>query len=194
MHPERGWLLHLSADGSERQIIAKTGRPNGLCIDGDGTFWVAESVNPPSLLKIKWDGAKQVDVEVVLTADSDGPFLFPNDLAFGPDGLLYMTDSGVIALTAFISPYRADRDEARAISGDSFIEIYAKCSLDECELRDPKGLYKKARAGEIPEFTGISAPYEEPEKAEIVIETDKKSLDECVIVILDALKERGVIS
>ena len=109
MHPERGWLLHLSADGSERQIIAKTGRPNGLCIDGDGTFWVAESVNPPSLLKIKWDGAKQVDVEVVLTADSDGPFLFPNDLAFGPDGLLYMTDSGVIQ-----AEWRAMAPEERA--------------------------------------------------------------------------------
>ena len=95
MHAERGWLLHLSADGSERTVIAKTGRPNGLCIDAEGTFWVAESVNPPSLLKIKWDGADEADTKVVLTGDGDGAFLFPNDLAFGPDGALYMTDSGV---------------------------------------------------------------------------------------------------
>ncbi len=103
-------------------------------------------------------------------------------------------DAGVIALTAFISPYRADRDAARAISGDSFIEVYAKCSLEECEKRDPKGLYKKARKGEIPEFTGISAPYEEPLNAEIVVETDKKSLDDCVIQVLEALKKSGVLS
>ncbi len=103
-------------------------------------------------------------------------------------------DAGVIALTAFISPYRADRDQARQISGASFIEIFAKCSLDICEQRDPKGLYKKARAGEIPEFTGISAPYEEPENAEIVLDTGKSSLDDCVIQVLDVLKQRGIIA
>lgn len=103
-------------------------------------------------------------------------------------------DSGVIALTAFISPYRADRDEARKISGDSFVEVYAKCALDICEERDPKGLYKKARAGEIPEFTGISAPYEEPENAEIVVDTGENSLDDCVIMVLDCLKQRGIIT
>lgn len=103
-------------------------------------------------------------------------------------------EAGVIALTAFISPYRADRDQARKISGDSFIEIFAKCSLDICEQRDPKGLYKKARAGEIPEFTGISAPYEEPENAEIVLDTGKSSLDDCVIRVLDVLKQRGIIA
>lgn len=103
-------------------------------------------------------------------------------------------DAGVIALTAFISPYRADRDEAREISGDSFIEVYAKCALEICEERDPKGLYKKARAGEIPEFTGISAPYEEPENAEIVVDTGENNLDDCVIMVLDCLKERGIIS
>ena len=102
-------------------------------------------------------------------------------------------DAGVMALTAFISPYRQDRDEAREISGDSFIEVYAKCALDICEERDPKGLYKKARAGEIPEFTGISAPYEEPENAELVVDTGVSSLDDCVIQVLDYLKERGII-
>ena len=103
-------------------------------------------------------------------------------------------EAGVIALTAFISPYRADRDQARQVSGDSFIEIFAKCSLDICEQRDPKGLYKKARAGEIPEFTGISAPYEEPENAEIVVDTGKSSLDDCVIQVLDVLKQRKIIA
>lgn len=103
-------------------------------------------------------------------------------------------EAGVIAMTAFISPYRADRDQARQISGDSFIEVFAKCSLDICEQRDPKGLYKKARAGEIPEFTGISAPYEEPEHAEIVVDTGKSSLDDCVIQVLEVLKQRGTIA
>lgn len=102
-------------------------------------------------------------------------------------------DAGVIALTAFISPYRADRDAARAISGDSFVEIFVDCNLEECERRDVKGLYKKARAGEIKEFTGISAPYEEPLKAEVTIDTAKQSSDECVIAILDYLTQRGIL-
>lgn len=102
-------------------------------------------------------------------------------------------DAGVITATAFISPYRADRDKAREISGDSFIEIYAKCALAKCEERDPKGLYKKARAGEIPEFTGISAPYEEPEKAEITVDTGEHDLETCVQQILDYLKQRGIL-
>lgn len=102
-------------------------------------------------------------------------------------------EAGVIALTAFISPYKADRDLARQISGDSFIEIYVECALEICEQRDPKGLYKKARAGQIPEFTGISAPYEAPEKAEITVNTGTHSLDQCVVQVLDALKARGVI-
>ena len=105
-----------------------------------------------------------------------------------------MTESGVIALTAFISPYKADRDEARAISADRFIEVYVKAALEVCEERDPKGLYKKARAGEIPEFTGISAPYEEPDKAEIVVDTGEQDLETCTKVVLDYLRERGVIS
>jgi len=101
-------------------------------------------------------------------------------------------DAGAIALTAFISPYRADRDKAREISADSFVEIYVKCALDVCEQRDPKGLYQKARAGLIPEFTGISAPYEEPEKAELVIDTAAESLDESTAKVLAYLEKRGV--
>lgn len=103
-------------------------------------------------------------------------------------------DSGLITCTAFISPFREDRNNVRNIlEPGEFIEIYTKCSLDVCEDRDPKGLYKKARNGEIPDFTGISSPYEEPENPEIVIETDKLSIEESVDVILNYLKEQGIL-
>jgi len=105
-----------------------------------------------------------------------------------------MRDGGMICLTAFISPYRADRDSARVVCPEgSFLEVYCKCALDECERRDPKGLYKKARAGEIPEFTGISAPYEEPENPEITVETDRYTPRECVEQVIAALRERGIL-
>jgi adenylylsulfate kinase len=105
------------------------------------------------------------------------------------------TDAGTFALTAFISPYREDRDQIRATTDrpDDFVEIFVSCPLDVCEERDPKGLYVKARAGEIPEFTGISAPYEEPVTAEIVVDTAVSSLDECVDVVLNHLVERGYV-
>ena len=100
-----------------------------------------------------------------------------------------MLDAGVVVMTAFISPFIKDRQIVRELvnQGD-FIEIYCKASLDVCEQRDPKGLYQKARAGEIPEFTGISSPYEEPENPELVIETDNKSIDECVNQIIQYLQ------
>ena len=102
-----------------------------------------------------------------------------------------MMDAGTICLTAFISPYRMDRQGSREIAPEgSFVEVYTKCALEECERRDPKGLYKKARAGEIPEFTGISAPYEEPENAEIVVETDKFTVEECARQVVDFLIAR----
>jgi adenylylsulfate kinase len=105
------------------------------------------------------------------------------------------TDAGVINVTAFISPYRSDRDRVRAImkSGD-FIEVYVDCDLAECEKRDPKGLYKKARAGEIPEFTGISAPYEAPGKPELVVNTTKQTPDESLAEIIGYLERRGYLS
>ena len=99
-------------------------------------------------------------------------------------------DAGLIAMTAFISPYKEDRNDARKLlKEDEFIEVFVKCSLLECEKRDPKGIYKKARSGEIKEFTGISAPYEDPENPEIVLETDKMSLEECIETILNYLLE-----
>lgn len=103
-------------------------------------------------------------------------------------------DAGLFTLTAFISPYRKDRDMVRAMFEEGeFIEIYVKCAVEVCEDRDPKGLYKKARAGEIKEFTGISAPYEEPDAPEIVIETDKQSLEESVAQVVDYLRENGYL-
>lgn len=92
MREDRGCLTHISADGKERRVIAKTGRPNGLALDKDGLLWVAESMNPPSLLRITMEGS----VETVATKCDGEPFLFPNDLCFGPDGALYMTDSGFL--------------------------------------------------------------------------------------------------
>ena len=105
-------------------------------------------------------------------------------------------DCGVIALSSFISPYRADRDQARSLheaAGMAFIEIHVDCSLEVAEQRDPKGLYKKARAGEIKNFTGIDDPYEAPEKPEIHLHSDQQSLDEEVRIILRELQQRGVI-
>jgi adenylylsulfate kinase len=105
------------------------------------------------------------------------------------------TDAGVVAVTAFISPYRADRDRVRAIMkpGD-FVEVFVDCDLTECEKRDPKGLYKKARAGEIPEFTGISAPYEAPEKPELVIKNTKQSPEESLREMIGYLERKGYLS
>ncbi|WP_145471575.1 adenylyl-sulfate kinase [Staphylococcus pettenkoferi] len=105
-----------------------------------------------------------------------------------------MVDAGLITITAFISPYREDRDNVRAIlDDDEFIEIYTQCSVEECERRDPKGLYKKARTGEIPEFTGISAPYEEPRNPEITIDTEQLDVKDAVTQILNYLEEHQYI-
>jgi adenylylsulfate kinase len=104
------------------------------------------------------------------------------------------TDAGLVAVTAFISPYRADRDQVRALMqpGD-FIEVFIDCPVEVCEQRDVKGLYKKARAGEIKEFTGVSAPYEAPEKAELVINTAGQSVEESAKQIVAYLERQGVV-
>tara|TARA_B100000676_G_scaffold223375_1_gene220667 strand:+ start:1009 stop:1623 length:615 start_codon:yes stop_codon:yes gene_type:complete len=99
-----------------------------------------------------------------------------------------MVDAGLIVVTAFISPFRADRDAARALFEDGeFVEIFVHAPLEECEKRDPKGLYKKARAGEIKEFTGIDSPYEAPEKPEMVINTAENDIEACVREIMAQL-------
>lgn len=103
-------------------------------------------------------------------------------------------DSGQIVLTAFISPFKEDRLSVRKLFEEGeFIEIYVKCPLSECEKRDPKGLYKKARKGEIPEFTGITSPYEEPDAPELVIETDKLSIEEAADKIIAYLATQKII-
>ncbi|MCQ6274875.1 adenylyl-sulfate kinase [Bacillus sp. V3B] len=103
-------------------------------------------------------------------------------------------DGGIVTLATFISPYASDRKEVRKKVGQGeFIEIYVKCSLEECENRDPKGLYKKARQGEISNFTGVSAPYEEPEKPEIIIETNLYSANECVDKIINYIKQNDYL-
>ncbi|MCM2677754.1 adenylyl-sulfate kinase [Alkalicoccobacillus plakortidis] len=103
-------------------------------------------------------------------------------------------DAGVIVATAFISPFRDDRDSVRDLLDEGeFIEVYVRCSLEECEQRDPKGLYKKARAGEIPEFTGISSPYEEPNNPELILDSDKESVEELVEKVVEYLKSKNLI-
>ena len=105
------------------------------------------------------------------------------------------TDAGLIVLTSFISPYRADRDAVRALLGPGdFIEVYLSASLETCESRDVKGLYQKARAGQIPEFTGISAPYEAPEQPELVLDTGRQSVEESVGELLRYLEEKGYLT
>jgi adenylylsulfate kinase len=103
-----------------------------------------------------------------------------------------LTRNGVAVLTSFISPYYEMRDRARREIGD-FVEVYAKCSLEECMRRDVKGMYKKALEGKIKEFTGVSDPYEEPIRPELVVETDKETLDESVNRCLARLAELGYL-
>jgi len=111
-------------------------------------------------------------------------------------------DSSTIALTSFISPYKADRQIARELHAKTqgvdeplqFIEVFVDIPVEVAEQRDPKGLYKKARAGEIPNFTGISAPYEEPENAEIHIRSDKTSVEESVAQIIKYLQEKNLVA
>src|SRR5205814_8673020 len=105
------------------------------------------------------------------------------------------TDAGVIAITSFISPYKKDRDAVRAsMKPGEFIEVYVNVSLEAAEKRDPKGLYKKARAGQIKGLTGIDDPYEAPEKPEIVIDTEKMKPEQAAERILTYLEERGLLS
>jgi adenylylsulfate kinase len=105
-----------------------------------------------------------------------------------------MLEAGIITITAFISPFKEDRDMAKKLfrEGD-FIEIYCRCTLDICEQRDVKGLYKKARAGEIAHFTGISSPYEAPEHPDLTVDTGLLSLEESTQLVMNLLNDRGII-
>lgn len=103
-------------------------------------------------------------------------------------------EAGVIVLTAFISPYRADRERVRGmVEHGDFIEIFCNAPIEVCEARDVKGMYKKARAGQIPEFTGISSPYEAPDHPELDVNTGGAALDDCVQQVTGEMKQRGLI-
>lgn len=105
-----------------------------------------------------------------------------------------LVDSGQFAITAFISPFHSDRKVVRELlQQGEFIEVYVKCPINECESRDPKGLYKKARSGEIPHFTGVSSPYEEPINPEITIDTYNESREECANKVMAYLVKQGLI-
>ena len=105
-----------------------------------------------------------------------------------------MLESGLIVMTAFISPFSKDRNEARKlITSDDFVEIYCKASLEKCESRDVKGLYKRARTGEIKNYTGIDSPYEAPKNPELIIDTDNQNLEDSVSTILEFLELNGII-
>lgn len=102
--------------------------------------------------------------------------------------------AGLIAMTAFISPYRSDRNKARALAPKGrFFEVYVDCPIEVCEQRDPKGLYKRARAGEISEFTGVSAPYEPPLNPELIVRTGQESLEESTQRVIHLLEQHGII-
>ncbi len=105
-----------------------------------------------------------------------------------------LADAGAIVLTSFISPYRSDRDQARTIVGEHFLEVFVDAPLDVCESRDPKGLYKKARAGQIPEFTGVSAPYEAPVNPELHVRSGSTPVADSVDAVLHLLTSRGLLS
>jgi len=104
-------------------------------------------------------------------------------------------DAGLIVMAAFISPYKSDREYIRKkFDGDNFLEIYVKCSVEECERRDPKGQYKKARAGIIKEYTGISSPYEEPEHPDLILNTEQATIKESARKVMDFLEEKKFVS
>jgi adenylylsulfate kinase len=128
------------------------------------------------------------------------------DLGFSPDDrqenirrigevAKLFAEAGAIVLTAFISPYRRDRDRVRELvtRRRDFVEVFVSCPLEVCEARDPKGLYARARAGEISDFTGIDAPYEPPEAPELVVETNVYDVEECVGQVLEHLREAGYV-
>ena len=105
-----------------------------------------------------------------------------------------MADAGLVAITAFISPFRSDRETARLlVPAGEFIEVYVCTPLEECERRDPKGLYARARSGRIPNFTGIDSPYEPPEIPEITLDTLRSSPEECVDILIQFMKDRGIL-
>jgi adenylylsulfate kinase len=187
-------------------MVTKTDR-EAICGHKACTVWMTglpasgKSTLAVALEKALWDRGVHA---FVLDGDNIRHGL-NKDLGFSPEERVenirrigevakLFTTAGVMNVTAFISPYRADRDQARRImSAGEFIEVYVDCALEECERRDPKGHYKKARAGEIAEFTGVSAPYEPPLHPEIVVHTDRESEAESLGRILAYLEAHDYV-
>ena len=164
-------------------------------LSGAGKSTIAEAL----LAELERRGAaiELLDGDVVRTNLSKGLGFSKEDRDTNIRRIAFVADllsrNGVPVITAAISPYREIRDEARAMMGERFIEAYVKASVEVCEQRDVKGLYAKARSGEIKEFTGVSDPYEPPESPELVLETESQSPEESAAQILDYLTERGLI-
>ncbi|MBT4932327.1 MAG: adenylyl-sulfate kinase [Rhodospirillaceae bacterium] len=182
-----------------RVAVGSRWRKNG---HRGGVLWLTGlSGSGKSTLAMELEQALHYDGYQVYVLDGDNVRGGLNaDLGFSPDDraenirrigevAALFADAGVIVITAFISPYREDRELARSAGEDQFHEIFIEADLDTCEKRDPKGLYKKARRGEIPEFTGISAPYEEPENPALTINTSQLSVQAGLDVLLDYIEE-----
>ncbi len=164
-------------------------------LSGAGKSTIAERLAP--VLKELGLNVEILDGDIVRTHLSKGLGFSKEDRDINIRRIAFvahlLSRNGVAVITAAISPYRDVRAEAREMIGD-FVEVYAKCSIDALAERDVKGLYKKALAGEIKNFTGVSDPYEEPLSAEVVVETDRETVDESLTKVVAALEEGGYLT
>jgi adenylylsulfate kinase len=161
-------------------------------LSGAGKSTIAEIVEAE--LRERGVNVEVLDGDVVRTNLSKGLGFSKEDRDTNIRRIAFVADllsrNGVVAITAAISPYREIRDEARALIGDRFVEIYVNASVDECARRDVKGLYEKAFKGEIKEFTGVSDPYEPPENPEITVDTENETVEESAGKVLAYLDQR----
>lgn len=189
------WMTGLSASGKStiacilEQMLLHKGK-HAYRLDGDNVRFGLNK--DPKSLKEKSGYSEEAAKRFGVGFSADDRM--ENIRRIGEVAKLF-TDAGVIAITSFISPYKKDRDAVRAnMAAGEFVEVYVSVSLATAEQRDPKGLYKKARAGEIKGFTGIDDPYEAPEKAEIVIDTESLSPEAAAMTILRYLEDTGLLS
>src|SRR2546429_455494 len=164
-------------------------------LSGAGKSTIAQIVEAE--LRERGEKVEVLDGDVVRTNLSKGLGFSKEDRDTNIRRIAFVADllsrNGVVSITAAISPYREIRDEARALMGDRFVEVFVKASVDECARRDVKGLYEKAFKGEIKEFTGVSDPYEEPAAPELVVDTEEHSAEECAALVVAKLEELGLV-
>lgn len=183
--------------------LSAAARPGLLGHDSLTVWFTGLSGSGKSTLAFAVEEALVADGVLGYVLDGDNVrFGLNRDLGFSPEDreenirrigevCRLMSDAGVVTLSSFISPYRADRDAVRALHADGrFLEVFVDTPIEVCEARDVKGLYAKARAGEIPEFSGISAPYEAPESPEIRIDTTSGTIEECAAVVVSEILAR----